>query len=213
MCLTSGSGKPDQLAPLVKVVTRQVPCAVPPSHWVWTLQHGDVIIADTAPEAEMSRQSPVVMASAKTLRSLQVPAGSVESGKVDPWLHKDPWQSTKSTKELSAGQVAAIETNLEQRLLAKIAPGDHVMEDDSKIMALEQRVEDMQQSFEAFQRNHTQQNQQMQSQLDQHAQFMQGLDRKVDAQTERFTQSLDSKLNDQMHRIEQLMMKSRRTAE
>ena len=65
-----------------------------PSHWVYQLAHGDVLITpiETARTAE-SPQVPV-LASAKTLHKLKqgVKDNVADESTEDPWAHYDPWQ-------------------------------------------------------------------------------------------------------------------------
>ena len=92
-----------------------------PSHWVFQMHHGDVLIS---PESSVQSASvrPTVIASAKTIQCLKEaskPAG-VRKDIPDPWMHKDPWQSyASSSKELSVGQVATMQAQLESTIEKK----------------------------------------------------------------------------------------------
>ena len=184
-----------------------IQAAAPPPSWVYHLAHGDVLISqiNQPTEKEASKTAPV-LASTKTLSSLarsSRPAGS----KDDPWLHDDPWKAPKGTKEISVGQIAALEAALEQKLLAKLpdAPSrsdDSTMDDemDSRVTSLETKLEQLTNSMQTFQTGQQQHNQTMANQ-------MQQLDAKVDHQVQSFHHALDSKLSDQMNRIEALFKK------
>ena len=172
----------------------------PPS-WVYQLAHGDVLISPEDVTVQQQARPIPVLASQKTLQSLTQPAAAVSQD--DPWLHYDPWKGTGKTKELSVGQVTSIEANVEKRVMAKIQSEDATMTAvDSRVNALEQQLEQLSSSVTAFQQGQTQQNQQVQQQL-------QSLDAKIDHQSKTFGSVLDSKLDDQMKRIESLLLKRR----
>lgn len=102
-----------------------VQAAQAPSHLVWQLKHGDVLIAPLENNTPVSaqHQEQTVVASAKTLQQLQTPV--THSTKMnDPWLHEDPSQSMSKKKEVSTHQVAAIEAAVEQKIMAKLKPED-----------------------------------------------------------------------------------------
>eukprot|EP00435_Cladocopium_sp_Y103_P026233 s1561_g6.t1 len=178
-----------------------------PSHWIYQLSHGDILISPMESDAQSSQVQAPVLASARTLQYLrQKPNPPDAKGTEDPWQHYDPWQK-KSSKELSVAQVAAIEANLESKLTQKLKTEDAEMTAvDDRVVALESRVEQLAATVSA---NQTQQSQQTQVLTQQIAQ----IDRKVDGQTQMFHAALDAKLSDQMLKIEQLLSKRPRTGE
>ena len=169
-----------------------------PSHWIYTLQHGDVLIARLR-EKSPTRANPVtIVASKKTIEHLQQTE--------DPWLKGDPWQgqahnsknqaATKSAP--SQAQLASIEANMEKRILAaiqnKVPPqdADVTMEADQ----LETRVSQLERQLQQVHTNQV------------------GLDAKVnqmqcqiEQQGQQFNTSLDQKLAAQMDKIEALFSK------
>ena len=63
-----------------------------PGHWVYTLQHGDVLVSKINPEKQASvTPQHSVVASRKTIEHLQATA-------VDPWLHSDPGIQMERTR-------------------------------------------------------------------------------------------------------------------
>ena len=126
----------------------------------------------------------------------------------DPWLHHDPWQSTRPPREIPTGQIASLETRIEQTVLAKVKQADVSMTNqaEDRVSALEAKVEQLGQVVAANQHEMAAQHQQVQSQLC-------SLDQKVDAQQGVFQTTLEAKLEQQMQRIEQLFSKRQRTNE
>ena len=184
-----------------------VQAAEPPSHWIFQLSHGDVLISPETKPAVGYDPPQAVLASSKTIQALQAsqPSGTAE----DPWLHHDPWQSTRpATREISTGQMASLETRLEQNLLAKMKTADVAMtpQTDDRVAALEARVDQLSHIVSANQQEAVGQHQAVQSQLN-------SLDQKVDQQQGLFQATLETKLEQQMQRIEQLFSKRQRTAE
>jgi hypothetical protein len=185
-----------------------VQAATQPTHWVFQMAHGDVLVSPEDKEQVQPVSKPTVLASSKTIHSLQLKPK--ETTKEDPWLHNDPWRSPAgpSTRELSVGQVASIQANVEKVVLAKLRDDDDSMngESDIRITALEQKLEQLTTQVSAQQHEQMQHNQQVQVQI-------QSLDMKIDQQQNAFQNALDNKLEQQMIRIEQLFTKRPRTGE
>eukprot|EP00438_Fugacium_kawagutii_P004348 Skav207885 [mRNA] locus=scaffold664:548451:552944:- [translate_table: standard] len=175
----------------------------PPSHWIYHLQHGDILISA---EKDAQAATPVlapVMASARTEQSLAKPSEPTKDRKDDPWVHRDPWQQNHTGKELSVGQMQAIEKSLEARLMEKIQQTDSPMEPvDQRMTDLEAKVESLQASVAQQQTAQQQHNQTVQQQLQQ-------LDNKVDTQSQAFQGFLETSLAEQMRKIELLLNKRR----
>lgn len=183
-----------------------------PSHWIYQLAHGDVLITQEASGNESTTEvKHGVMASQKTLQTLQQKAHpwqiEAQKGAPDPWRHKDPWQSTSSNpKEISVGQIAAIQSNLEAALDKKIQERNDVsMADDveHRVQELETQVQQMASSMQQFQQQQHQHNQAVYNQI-------KTVDQKVDQQQGSLQVFLDSKLEEQMQRIEMLFSKRSR---
>jgi hypothetical protein len=185
-----------------------VQAAAQPTHWVFQMAHGDVLVSPEDKEQVPAISKPTVLASSKTIHSLQLKPK--ENNKEDPWLHNDPWRSpaAPSTRELSVGQVASIQANVEKVVLAKLRDDDDSMNGggEHRIAALEQKLEQLTTQVSTQQHEQMQHNQQVQVQ-------MQSLDMKIDQQQNAFQSALDSKLEQQMLRIEQLFTKRPRTGE
>ena len=172
-----------------------------PKFWVYSLQHGDVLITRLQDAKPVQGQQPYsIVASKKTLVQLQ------HQGP-DPWLQADPWKPTTDQNRRPVGpsiaatgatpaQLAALEQSLEQKLLAAI----HTHKGDGDVSmdnaGMEHRVTTMENQLQQLQSNQ----QGMDSKISQ-------IQIQVEHQAQRFESSLDSKLQDQMDRIEHLMRK------
>ena len=179
-----------------------------PSHWVFHMAHGDILITPEDKQQFTVKAKSTVQASAKTMTSLMM--ASTTQPKDDPWLdpHRDPWQSAKPSKELSVGQVTALEASLEKKLLHKLRNEDEQMDQEveHRVTALETRIDQLQQQLSSHQHEQASQNAAMQTQLQQ-------LDQKVDHQQQSLNSMLDGKLELQMQRIEQLFSKRPRVGD
>ena len=181
--------------------------ANPPASWIYQLAHGDVLISpeENAPAEHIPQVQ--VLASTKTLQSLK--QKSLAEVKNDPWLHTDPWKQQTPTKgrEVSVGQVAAIESQVEKRVLAKTTEADASMSNvDSRVTQLEQQLEKMQGDMQTFQQQQVSQNQTVQQQL-------LSIDQKVERQSQAFNGLLETKMDEQLRNIERLLHKQPRLGE
>ena len=189
-----------------------VVAATPPTHWVYQLAHGDILITpeETPGNSSVIRSSPVV-ASDKTLQSLAKPSmqwqNDAKKGIPDPWKHHDPW-SHNSNRELSNGQVASLQASLEATIDRKLQSRTNVddgMGDDmeQRVQFLEQQVNQLTQNVNNFQQQQTHHNQSMVGQL-------QSVENKVEKQEINMQAFMDRKLEEQMQRIEILFSKRSR---
>ena len=185
-------------------VTWHIQATEDPGHWVYSLQHGDVLVTkiqDTKPPAVPMPYS--IVASKKTIEHFQGP---------DPWAHYDPWrkdgqqQSIHAAKPTNAAQpsqpvtqaqLAAWEANMEKKIqaIAKNADGDANMEPsqvESRITELESKVNQVQH---------------MQAGMDSKVNMLQA---QIDHQSKLLGDRIDEKMSEQMDRIEQLLCKRSR---
>eukprot|EP00438_Fugacium_kawagutii_P015308 Skav221897 [mRNA] locus=scaffold1395:768355:772908:+ [translate_table: standard] len=174
---------------------------VPPA-WVYQMQHGEILINQQPEATSHDPKLPTVLASQRTWQSLKQPKEGAT--KDDPWLHEDPWQ-TKQRKEVSVGQMQALETSLEKRLMEKLKSDrseDAEMQPamDSRVTHLEQQLEAVTATMNQFQQSQTAHNQTMQQQIVQ-------IDAKVDSTVSSMSTLLDTKMDDHMRKIEQLLRK------
>lgn len=181
-----------------------VQAAEPPSHWIFQLSHGDVLISPEDKVIPVQQPPQAVVASSKTIQALQ--ANAVTNSPEDPWIHHDPW-ARPSTREMPTSQVASLESRIEQSIIARMKQHDVDMpEHDTKVTELEARLDQLNQTVVANQQEAARQHQVVQTQLT-------ALDNKVDQQQGFFQNTLESKLEQQMQRIEQLFSKRQRTNE
>ena len=172
-----------------------------PSHWIYTLQHGDVLIARMHEKEPVKKAAQVnIVASRKTIEHFQQTE--------DPWLSHDPWQGpTKTPKQQVASQssqppttaqLASIEANIEKRILAAVQskatqPDADVNMDTDQLESRVTQLEKQIQQVHANQVGLDTKVNQMQCQLEQ--------------QSKQFNASLDQKLASQMDKIEALFSK------
>ncbi|CAL1144770.1 unnamed protein product, partial [Cladocopium goreaui] len=141
-----------------------VQAAEPPSHWVFQLSHGDVLISPEDKSTPVQQPPQAVLASSKTIQALQ--ANVVPNANEDPWIHYDPW-ARPNPREMPTSQVASLETRLEQSILTKMKQSDVAMPDtDAKVAELESRLDQLSQTVQA---NHRESVHQHQAEVD--AQF------------------------------------------
>lgn len=193
-----------------------VQAAHAPTHWIFQLSHGDILISPVEqPESEKPSR-PTLLASKKTIAHLQKDrveeVAAVKSD--DPWMQTDPWKKTPDVgmKEISVGQMNSLQQRVEASLLQKLKGEDVEMsETDNRVSQLEQKVEQLSQAVATQGQTHTQHVQHVQQQLDQHTQGLHMLDAKVEKHQQNLTATLTSKLDEQMLKMEQLILKRART--
>eukprot|EP00438_Fugacium_kawagutii_P005459 Skav215028 [mRNA] locus=scaffold966:519649:524391:- [translate_table: standard] len=194
-----------------------------PKFWVWQLAHGDVLIAA---EGEASSSVPVsttLVASNRTMQTLQTSSSSQSSRPEDPWQKPngpDPWQQPRTGgKELSTGQIAALEATLESKLMKKLKSEDDDMQTQAdRLGDLEAKMEQLTHALSEVQQSQAQETQIFQSQieaqaqqahhvqkqLESHSTHIQQLDHKIDQQLRATQNMFDSKLDSHIQRIEAL---------
>lgn len=184
-------------------VTWHIQATEDPGHWVYSLQHGDVLVSkiqDTKPTPTQMPYS--IVASKKTMEHLQGP---------DPWANYDPWRkdgppNTQATRQPSANQpsqpvtqaqLAAWEANLEKKLqsIAKSSEGDTSMEPSN----IESRITELENKFHQVQH--------MQAGMDSKVNMLQS---QIDHQSKVLGDKIDERMSEQMDRTEQLLCKRSR---
>ena len=179
-----------------------------PSHWIFTMMHGDVLIAQLPSKEEVAKPSQSVVASSRTLKQITMSGKpSTEHNAPDPWLKDDPWApKAPQAKPLSVSQVAAMENNIEKRIRASITSSastdDSAMESvlDDRVTQMEMQMKHLQDSFGNFQNQQQAHNVQVAHELT-------TVRSQVDAQTTGFQQILADKLEEQMAKIDALLNK------
>ncbi len=195
-----------------------------PTHWVYTMEHGDVLVTiqTSSKEEPSSVAAGAPVASNRTLKHLSeqwtapIPATEASGDPLqsnDPWAQWKPNTVSRNPKPLSASQIASIEANLEKKILANISTGsgsdDAVMTPavDGRVDHLEKQVKQlhdtvgkMQHNMQAFQTQQVQHNTQVVNEIG-------GVKQQMEHQNNSLRSMLDSKLEDQMSRIEALLSK------
>eukprot|EP00438_Fugacium_kawagutii_P009704 Skav211707 [mRNA] locus=scaffold2852:13650:23301:- [translate_table: standard] len=197
-----------------------------PTHWVYRLDHGDIIISKLASKEQRSNPKAVaVEASPLTMKHMVAKQkGQVTKEKGDdPWLQSDPWASPdRPPKQLTTMQLAHMEQAVQQRVLDSLqdrlpAKPDEDAEmsqaTDSRVAELEQRVQAMQtnmtqmnQSMQSFQQQQTTHNQQVVQQIN-------TVQQQVDTQQQGLQTLLNQKMDEQMTRIEAILNKRAKLGE
>ena len=177
----------------------QVMAPQEPTHWIYQLKHGDILIAKIEDHKDsVVPSSNNIIASKKTITTL---AHRQQDGSTDPWLQNDPWQSGRKqataapSHGVSPGQLQALEQRLEQKIQASTRePKEEDMQIDqtARIDALEHQMQTLTHNFTSFQSQQVKVNHQLAHQL-------QGFEGRIDA-----------RLDDQMQRIEALLSKKMR---
>eukprot|EP00438_Fugacium_kawagutii_P030607 Skav228344 [mRNA] locus=scaffold1898:179506:184119:+ [translate_table: standard] len=181
-----------------------------PSHWVFNMAHGDVLIA--VKEAKDTSQPPpanTIIASDKTMKALQKPSGADKSA--DPWQEQDPWkgyQPTQTKAGPSTAQLAAIEATVTQKVLSSIKSEDATMEEpDPRFQQLEEQVKSLSENIQQITSTIATQHQQQQQQNAHVQKQIGGLKHQLDAQGIATQKAIDEKFEDQMERIDALLSK------
>lgn len=210
-------------------ITWTIQATTDPSHWIYVLQHGDVLISklqDDKP-AEIAPTYSVV-ASKKTIMHLN------QNVDQDPWLMNDPWKQQHKHKQPATAAAAAaasqfaslppaimanMEANIEKKLLANLGPkfnagdSDVTMDHgglDSRVTQLEDQLQQIQRNQGAFEQKLCQVDQTiMQVQTTQHGveNTVNQLQIQMEHQNQQISQTLDRKMSEQMDRIEALLCK------
>ena len=209
-----------------------VSAASPPDFFVWTMAHGDVLIAEVPPKTKSTpiREQEIV-ASHRTLKHLidqnsQKPAFTSRDSSTDLLQVFDPWSpkpAAVSSTGLTNAQIAKIESNVERKVIAAVESSSALAakapdasmdsQTDSRIQTLEKQVSQMQadmnglaSSLTTFQQQQSGVNQQLTTQ-------MQQVRTHLDQHTQSVQGMLDQKLEDQMARIEALLKPAAPAAE
>ena len=148
----------------------------PPSHWVFTMGHGDVLITKLhSPKDKPSPLTSAPLTSHRTMQHLTAVSNKKpwEKQQHDPWTNDDPWlhATSKAGTGISPAQLSTIETNVEKRILAQlptnVKPDDMEMEPDvdhrvsqleSQVQQLKETVQQASASMQSFQHQQAQQN-------------------------------------------------------
>ena len=200
-----------------------------PTHWVYTMEHGDVLVSiqTSVKEDASSMAAGAPVASTRTLKHLnehRQTSSPIPEAMIDPLQSHDPWTQWKpnapnrASKALSVSQIASIEANVEKKILASITtnPGgeDAVMTSavDGRVDHLEKQVKQlhetvgkMQHNMQTFQNQQSQHNAQVVNEIG-------SVKQQVEHQNNSLRSMLDTKLEDQMSRIEALLSKKARTS-
>ena len=120
-----------------------------PTHWVFTMEHGDVLVTvqNSSKPGSSSVSVGAPVASSRTLKHLSdnQAVSSAPDVMQESMLHTDPWANwkpsgtSKTPKMLSASQIATMEANIEKKLIASI--GTNQGEDAAMNPVLDGRVD------------------------------------------------------------------------
>ena len=192
---------------------------VSPSHWVFTMAHGDILISQVQQRETSSRPSLGVVASQRTMKQLTHAADVPNDPKIDPWLHQDPWGKSARPVQpptLAKDQVEALTKQITQRVQENIGHGEDVAmhpDHESRVLKLEEQMKSLTSNFSqlhgsvgSFQAQQQQHNTQVGNQIS-------AIKTQVESQASSLQGIIESKLDDQMNRMEALLSKRLKTHE
>ena len=206
--------------------SNQPPCDV------YSMTHGDVIIAALPVKKPSSKVGSDLLASAKTIAYLRhpKPSNAIPAEERDPIQVNDPWASyvpSKAARTPSApsvdptlvrvGQIESLAASVDRKLADHMAQVDHKLSNADVPMGpppgMDQQVtnEGFEHRLQALEKSmHQQQAQQAQHQSQVAHQFQQ-MQVKIDTQTQSFHSHLDQRMTEQLSQIEALLSKKART--
>eukprot|EP00438_Fugacium_kawagutii_P010336 Skav212589 [mRNA] locus=scaffold125:524976:529826:+ [translate_table: standard] len=216
--------------------------ASPPSHWVFTMAHGDVLITCKENKAQEDIPRKAVVASGKTWKALHAKPAAPASSTTDPWVEKDPWASYQPTepKPIASAQLAHLEAKLMEKVAKTVsatssddAAMDSVTEhrlqkleeqiqqiadntqiqDDSRVERLEDQVRQLTDSMQQLGGNVAQFQQNQNQQNQQVGSQINAIRTQVDTQHRQLQTMIDTKFTDQMDQIDRLLAKRLKTTE
>eukprot|EP00435_Cladocopium_sp_Y103_P008923 s91_g2.t1 len=205
-------------------VTWCIQATADPSHWIYVLQHGDVLISKLQEDKPNdAAQSFSIVASKKTMWHLH------NNAETDPLQVNDPWKPKASsnkplggphpqTTNMHPATLANMEATLEKRILANITQKMPNLEDvpmdsmDSRVSQLESQIAQIQ--------NHQQTVDNKLTQVDQSVQHVQAtqqgiessvnqMQQQMEHQNVHLAQTIDRKMSEQLERLESLFMAKR----
>ena len=184
--------------------------SVAPSHWVFTMSHGDVLITCVPNKEQISKPAHGVVTSHRTIQVIHKTNEMASDPQSDPWLIHDPWAKSSVAKALPKEQMAVIEAQVTKNLKEVIQShqdtpmtADHearFQQLEAQVKTLTTNMGQMHSSVTSF---HTQQ-QQLNTQV---AAEITSLRTNVESQASTLEGMLDSKLDTQMQRLEALLCK------
>lgn len=187
----------------------------PPTHWIYQMAHGDVLITRTDQNREHpSAPASHVEASKRTLQHLT----QQQAEPTDPWLKQDPWSKPQNSKGLSAHQLATLEANIHRKVVDSIASQsktcssteeDTEMEavNDKRIVDLEHQVRQLHDHMHQLNTNVQQTQQQQEQHNAQVAGQIQAVRNQVSMQESTMQKMLNQSMEDQYAKIEALFAK------
>lgn len=173
-----------------------------PPQSVWNMQHGQVMVSRCDSVSAGLTQAPNVIGPQSTV-------DLCSSGQMDPWLLKDPWTQAVRAVPVAqppnvSTQLQEIEERVEQSILQRL-PAERMEtdENDARISALEQQMQQLatrQQSLEGV----------VTEQHKQHTAQVQGLQTQVVTQMEAQRTQMEHLFESQMTRLESILAKKGR---
>eukprot|EP00435_Cladocopium_sp_Y103_P041629 s730_g11.t1 len=200
-----------------------------PSFYIFTMQHGDVLISEMPTQKPMSvSQEGVPVASTRTLRHLSATAAALSSQngdqtKQDPLQLNDPWagayrSQTSKPSAITPSQMAMMENNVEKRLRATFQESmqpkqadDATMDGqvDLRVSSLEHQVSSLTENLTLLTNSVSSFKQQQLTHNTQVAHQVQALKSQADQQELSMKSLLEQKMEEQMSRIEALLTNKR----
>ena len=185
-----------------------------PTHWIFTMEHGDILISEEPTKEDNIRGIQTVVASKRTIQHITSMQNGTERSGNDPWLEKDPWtQASASSKPMSASQISNMENAIERRIRDSLQQQQETnismavdTDNDQRMTQIEQQMHQMQSNFNSFQSQQQAHNRQVASEIT-------NVKTQMEVQTQSFQQILSKQLEDQMSKIDALLLKRPRQGE
>ena len=184
-----------------------------PSHWIFTMEHGDILISEEPSRDSNVKNIQTVVASKRTIKHIALMHQGIDKSGADPWLEKDPWtQPSSSSKPISASQMSAMESTIERRVRESLQQNEASTsmvvdtEADQRMTQMEQQIHQMQTTFNSFQAQQQTHNRQVATEIT-------NVKAQMEVQTQSFQQILSSQLEEQMTKIDALLSKRPRQGE
>ena len=185
-----------------------------PTHWIFTMEHGDILISEEPTKDDNARNIQTVVASKRTIKHITTMQHGTERSGNDPWLEKDPWtQASASSKPMSASQISTMQNAIERRIRDSLQQQQETnismavdTDNDQRMTQIEQQMHQMQTNFTSFQSQQQAHNRQVASEIT-------NVKTQMEVQTQSFQQILSKQLEDQMSKIDALLSKRPRQGE
>lgn len=174
-----------------------------PEKSVWMVKHGQVVITRHDSNQSLQADTAHVIGQQSTVQLCTSQAGVPAT---DPWLIKDPWKSSTASRApvnpnpVGPDTLQDLQRRLEDSILAKIAERMEVDDQESRLQALEQQMQQVAAGHQTLERTVHEHHQQ-------HTAQVQSLQGQMAAQFEVQRKDMQQSFADQMTQLEAILTK------